>query len=53
LQRFPHGNLRDRVASVVRYIRSLVHPGAYDALDVGGSGRHVHVAHAVQWLLGN
>lgn len=53
LQRFPHGNLRDRVSCVVRYIRSLIHPGAYDALDAEGSGRHVIVSQAVQWLLGN
>jgi len=53
LQRFPHGTLSERVSCVVTYIRSLVHPGAYDAMSPEGSGRHLNVAQAIAWMLGN
>lgn len=44
LSTFKAGSLEDRVRCVVRDIRSLLHPGAYDANSPGGSGRHVAVA---------
>jgi hypothetical protein len=37
LQRYPHGTLAQRVSSVVTCIRSLLHPGAYDAMSAEGS----------------
>ena len=53
LQRYPHGTLAQRVSCVVTCIRSLLHPGAYDAMSAEGSGRHILVAERVAWLLGN
>jgi hypothetical protein len=44
LSTFSEGSLADRVRCVVRDIRSLLHPGAYDANSPEGSGRHVLVA---------
>jgi hypothetical protein len=52
LQRYPHGTLAQRVSCVVSYIRSLLHPGAYDAMSAEGSGRHLIVTQAIAWLLG-
>jgi hypothetical protein len=40
----------DRVAALVKDIRSLLHPGAYDSLNAEGSGRHINVAHRLQYL---
>jgi hypothetical protein len=51
LRHFPHGSLRDRVHLLVKDIRSLVHPGAYDSLTPEGSGRHVPVAARFAFLL--
>ena len=44
LSSFSVGTLADRVHLLVADIRSLLHPGAYDALSPAGSGRHVVVA---------
>jgi hypothetical protein len=44
LSTFSDGSLADRVRCVVHDIRSLLHPGAYDANSPEGSGRHVAVA---------
>lgn len=52
LQRYPHGTLAQRVSCVVSYIRSLLHPGAYDAMSAEGSGRHLIITQAISWLLG-
>ena len=51
LQRFPGGNLSERVQCLVRDIRSLVRPGAYDAMSPEGSGRHIDVEHRITFLL--
>ena len=51
LQRFRDGSLQDRVSACSRDIRSLLHPGAYDALSPAGSGRHVIVAQRIAELL--
>jgi hypothetical protein len=52
LQRYPFGTLAQRVSCVVTYIRSLLHPGAYDAMSAEGSGRHLIINQAISWLLG-
>ena len=52
LQRYPHGTLAQRVSCVVSYIRSCLHPGAYDAMSAEGSGRHLIITQAISWLLG-
>jgi hypothetical protein len=51
LQRFPGGNLSERVQCLVRSIRSLVRPGAYDAMSSEGSGRHIDVERHITFLL--
>jgi hypothetical protein len=51
LVRFPHGSLRERVEACSTNIKSLVHPGAYDALQPEGSGRHIVVEQRVAQLL--
>jgi hypothetical protein len=51
LARFPYGSLRDRVEACATNLKSLVHPGAYDALQPEGSGRHVIVAQRVAELM--
>ena len=51
LRHYPYGTPSQRVACLVQYLRSLVHPGAYDAMSAEGSGRHVIVAERVAALL--
>ena len=51
LQQFRDGSLQDRVSACSRDIRSLLHPGAYDALSPEGSGRHVIVAQRIAELM--
>jgi hypothetical protein len=50
LRHFAGSNHSDRVAALVNDIRRLIHPGAYDSLGPEGSGRHVDVAHRLQYL---
>ncbi len=52
LHRYPHGTLAERVQCVVTNIRSLLHPGAYDALSADGSGRQHIVAARFAFLFG-
>jgi hypothetical protein len=51
LQRFPGDNLSERVQCLVRNIKSLVRPGAYDAMTSEGSGRHIDVDQRISFLL--
>lgn len=51
LRYFPDGSLAERVQCLVRDLRSLVHPGAYDAMSAEGSGRHLIVADRFASLL--
>ena len=51
LHRFPGDNLSERVQCLVRNIRSLVRPGAYDAMSSEGSGRHIDVDRRITFLL--
>jgi len=48
---FPMMHLEDRLDALVSDIRSLIHPGAYDALSAEGSGRHIVVAQRFAELL--
>ncbi len=51
LLKFRDGTVKDRVSACSAYIRSFVHPGAYDALSGEGSGRHIIVAQRIAELL--
>ena len=44
LDHFDGESLDERVTQLVLDVRSLMHPGAYDAMSAQGSGRHVDVA---------
>jgi hypothetical protein len=45
------GSCTERVGSLVKVIRSLVRPGAYDAMSAEGSGRHTIVAERFAQLM--
>ena len=51
LRHYPISSLPQMVGWLVADIRSLVHPGAYDTMQPGGSGRHLIVAQRFARLL--
>jgi hypothetical protein len=51
LVHFPIGSLQERVEACSTAIKSLVHPGAYDAMQPEGSGRHVIVEQRIAQLM--
>jgi len=51
LSKFGGGTVKDRVSACSAYIKSFVHPGAYDASSAAGSGRHITVAQRIAELL--
>lgn len=51
LVHFPNGTLQARVEACSADITSLVHPGAYDALQPAGSGRHIIVEQRIAQLM--